>query len=269
MCGHPWRLGLATEEREREEAFRLRYDVFFREMGYGDKGIQPNGRDVDSYDDWCEHLILWDEEKQRLIGTYRAIPGGEAMKRGGFYGAVEFDLSPLEPMAGRILQGSRTCVHADYRGTVAFHYLSYGMDLLLRKHGCDCFLGADSFHSQGPDHLNLVHSYVRKFAYHPKWDIQPMPPSRVEGIREVPITAEYERHLPTVIRMDLRLGFRACSPVVWDPDFKSYDILFLGQRSHLSKFYISLIDRVEKKTPTPLFGPRPKTGHELADTGEE
>jgi putative hemolysin len=246
LCGHPWRLGVATEAHEREEAYRLRYDVFCREMGYLDAN-NASGRDVDSFDEWCDHLILYDIEKARLIGTYRAIPGVKAKRRGGFYGAVEFDLRPLESIADQILQGSRTCIAADYRGGPAFHYLSFGMELLLREHNCRYFMGADSFSVDNPETLNLIYSYVRRYAMDPHWYVEPMPVSQVPGVHEVPITPEYERRLPPVIRMDLRLGFRACSPIAWDPEFRSYDILLIGQRDQLTPFYISLIDRIERK----------------------
>src|SRR5262249_32724345 len=163
-------------------------------------------------------------DKSRIIGTYRAIPGAEALRRDGFYGAVEFNLAPLEPIAHQILQGSRTCIAADYRGGPAFHYLSFGMELLLREHNCRYFMGSDRFSTEEPEELNRVYSYLRRFAMDPRWYVEPTPQSQVPGVREVPITADYERRLPTVIRMDLRLGFRAVSPIAWDPEFRSYDV---------------------------------------------
>lgn len=248
LCGHSWRLGVATEPHEREEVYRLRYDVFFREKGYGDAGAAgANGRDTDSFDEWCDHLILYDMERSRMIGTYRAIPGAEAIRRGGFYGDFEFDLSPLKPIFTQILQGSRTCVAAEYRGGPAFQYLSYGMDRLLAEHKCRYFMGADSFATDDPERLNLIYSYVKRFTMDPHWYVEPTPACRVAGVREVPVTEAYERLLPTVLRMDFRLGFRAVSPIAWDPEFRSYDILVLADRQRVSDFYESLIDRVDRK----------------------
>ncbi len=248
LCGHAWRLGLATEPQELEEVYRLRYDVFFRELGYGSPAIKGNtGHDVDSFDEWCDHLILYDMEKKRMIGTYRAIPGAEAIRRGGFYGAFEFDLTPLAPIFSRILQGSRTCIAADYRGGLAFQYLSYGMDRLLRERNCRYFMGADSFSTSSPDTLNQIYSYVKRFATDSRWQIEPTPDCRVKGVREVPVSQEYERMLPTVIRMDFRLGFRAISPIAWDPEFCSYDILVLADRDHVSDFYRSVIERIDRQ----------------------
>jgi putative hemolysin len=252
LCGYRWRLGVATESEEKEEAYRLRYNVFFREQGYGRADwISADGRDVDSFDSWCEHLILRDEERQKIIGTYRAIPGVEAMRRGGFYGSAEFDLKPLEPIAPRILQGSRTCVAAGYRGGLAIRYLSYGMELLLREHQCHYFLGADSFRADDADTLNRIFSYVRQYGSDSECQVQPLPANQVAALRVVPVTADDEALLPSVIRTDLRLGFRSCGPPAWDPDFCCYDFLVLGRRDRMTRLYTSFVERIERQMPSP------------------
>lgn len=250
LCSHPWRLGIATEAHERDGAYRLRYDVFFREMGYGDPAtLRSDGRDIDAYDEWCDHLILHDDERQQVIGTYRAIPGAEAMRRGGFYGAYEFDLSPLAPIAPKILQGSRTCIHPDYRTGLAFHYLSYGMEVLLREHKCQYFLGAESFRADTPNVLNRIYSYVLSQGMDPDWHVEPTPACKVEGLVRVPVTPADERLLPAIVRMEIRMGFKPCSLPAWDPDFRSYDILFLGRRDRLNALYEAFMRRVERKLP--------------------
>lgn len=250
LCRHSWQLGLATEPHELDEVFRLRYDVFFREMGYGNANrANESGRDIDEFDAWCDHLILYDTEQRRLIGAYRAIPGGEAIKRGGFYCAHEFDLSPLDPIASKILQGSRTCVAAGFRTGPAFQYLSYGLELLLRERGYRYFLGAESFRTDNPDTLNRIYSYLRRFAADEHWHVEPTPPSRVHNLQEVPVTNEDERLLPSFVRWDLRMGFKAIGPPAWDPDFRSYDILCLGDHDNLSPFCHAFIQRIERNLP--------------------
>src|SRR5437763_544257 len=95
VCGHAWRVGIATEEREREAVYQLRYEVFGAEQGYHHVGTDAGpGRDADHFDPWCEHLYIYDEERDRVAGTYRAIRGSDALKRGGFYACDEFDFAP-------------------------------------------------------------------------------------------------------------------------------------------------------------------------------
>lgn len=247
VCGHPWRLGVATDARERDALYRLRYEVFVVEQGYGHAGDAGGaGRDVDQFDEWCDHLFLYDETRQKVAGTYRAMAGAEALRRGGFYAADEFDLAPLAPIAHEILQGGRACVAAEYRSTLAFQYLSYGMELLLRQYGCKYLLGADSFRAD-LDELCRVHSYMQKYKTDPDWFVQPWDANRVAGLREVPVSPADERSLPEIVRMDLRLGFLACSPPVWDPGFGCYDLMMLGRRDRFSRLYTGVVERIEKK----------------------
>jgi putative hemolysin len=219
--------------------------VFVRECGFR---LGADGRDADAFDDWCDQLVLWDADRAEVVGTYRAIRGAEAVRRGGLYGTAEFDLSPLDPIAPSILQGGRTCVAAGHRTGPAFQYLSYGMELLLREYGCEFFLGAESFHPADADALNVIYSYVRRFGTDPEWAVEPRPASRVTTLREVPVTAADEKRLPGLIRADLRMGFRACSPPVWDGEAGCYDLLVLGRRDRLTKAYQRFVDRIERPT---------------------
>ena len=98
---------MATEADEVGAALSLRYRVFVMEMGYR-LGAEGDGLDRDGFDDWCDHLILADTTTGELIGTHRAIAGGEALRRGGLYSGTQFDLGRLDPIAPHILQGSRT-----------------------------------------------------------------------------------------------------------------------------------------------------------------
>jgi putative hemolysin len=248
FCGRPWRLGVATTADEAEQAFRLRYQVFAVEGGYPLHHAAA-GRDVDSFDEWCDHLILWDEDAGRVIGTYRAIRGGEAVRRGGFYGKHEFDFTALYPIADQILQGSRTCVAAEFRHGPAIQYLSYGMELLLRETASKYFLGVDSFQADSADEISVIHSYVAKFGTDPGWRVTPQPGCEVAGLREVPVTDADERRLPPVIRTDLRLGFLGLGRPAWDPEFGSYDIVMLARRDRMTRLYQSFQDRIERGLP--------------------
>jgi putative hemolysin len=247
VCGHPWRLGLATEPRERDDLFRLRYDVFVKEQGYGHAGRDGGPeRDVDQFDSWCDHLFLFDEERTQVIGTYRALAGPVAVTKGGFYAADEFDLSPLAPIAHLILQGGRACVISEYRNSLAFRYLSYGIDLLLREYNCQYLMGADSFRAD-LDEVCRIHSFVRRFGTDPDWTVEPWEANRVAGLREITVTRGEERSLPEIVRMDLRLGFRACGPPAWDPGFGCYDLLMLGRRDQFTRLYHGVVERIEGK----------------------
>ncbi len=93
--------------RRREEAFRA--------VGEG------TGRplDLDGYDDYYQHLLLWDRQKTRLVGAYRLGFGEEIMKaRGvrGFYTNTLFSYDrPFESVLSKSLELGRSFVVLDYQ----------------------------------------------------------------------------------------------------------------------------------------------------------
>lgn len=72
------------------EIGRLREDAF-RAVGEGTN----RARDLDSYDKYYKHLILWDTTHKKIAGAYRIGIGSEIMKspegRNGFYTSSLFD----------------------------------------------------------------------------------------------------------------------------------------------------------------------------------
>jgi len=216
LCGRPWRLGVGDESAEREQAYRLRHRVFFDEIGY--RAGATGDRDHDEFDDRCDHIILVDTERAELLGTYRAIDGAT-----GLYGDCQFDLAALDPIAAKILQGGRTCVAAEHRTGPAIQHLSYGMELLLRERGAAFLLGAESFRVEAPEQLDTIRSYLRAFGADSEWYAPARSVTQIDSLKIVPVTAADERALPSIIRMDLRMGFLVCSPPAWDADFGCYD----------------------------------------------
>ena len=69
--GSNLRVSLARSPSEIEEAQRLRYRVFAREMGA--RIVDSGGLDADRFDDYCEHLIVKDVARGEVVGTYRML----------------------------------------------------------------------------------------------------------------------------------------------------------------------------------------------------
>jgi putative hemolysin len=90
---------LAQTLAEIEAAQRLRYDIFYREMGAKPTpAMAAEKRDFDDYDTVCDHLLVIDHalpEDDWVVGTYRLIRREMAARRGSFYSANEFDISAL------------------------------------------------------------------------------------------------------------------------------------------------------------------------------
>ena len=93
--------------RRREEAFRA--------VGEG------TGRplDLDSYDEYYQHLILWDKQKSRLVGAYRLGLGHDIIKHKGvkgFYTQTLFSYEgPFTEILSQSLELGRSFVVLEYQ----------------------------------------------------------------------------------------------------------------------------------------------------------
>ncbi|RYD90779.1 MAG: GNAT family N-acetyltransferase, partial [Sphingomonadales bacterium] len=125
MAGRRLAVRLASSEADIVAAQRLRHDIFFRDMGAeGDRARE--GRDIDSFDGLCDHLLVEDHARSGspVVGTYRLLRQSVAEAHDGFYSAHEFDLSKVLAHAKRegveLLELGRSCVDAAYRdaGTI-------------------------------------------------------------------------------------------------------------------------------------------------------
>lgn len=144
--------------RLREQTFRL--------VGEG----TGSRRDLDKYDHYYRHLVLWDEEKLCIAGAYRL---GEAQKilhrKGisGLYTADLFEFQPgIKPYLEQGLELGRSFVHPDYWGKASLDYLWQGLGAYI-KHNPDIryVFGPVSMSAQYPKALRdlLVFYYERYY----------------------------------------------------------------------------------------------------------
>ena len=113
-----------------DEIGRLR-EITFRRVGEG-TGLKT---DLDKYDKYYKHIVLWDDHQLDIVGAYRVgfgchiVQGGE---KKCFYSQTLFsftgELTNLLPDA---LELGRSFVQAKYWNTAALDYLWYGIGALL------------------------------------------------------------------------------------------------------------------------------------------
>src|SRR3546814_15449335 len=75
-------------------------------------------RDFDSFDDFCDHLLVFDEERgsgpDAVVGTYRVMRREGAARRGQFYTSDEYPIDCLTAYLGEILKLGRSRVAPTY-----------------------------------------------------------------------------------------------------------------------------------------------------------
>ncbi len=156
---------LQAGSRLLREIGRLR-ELTFREVGEG----TGKRLDVDPYDTWYEHIVLWDAPARKIAGAYRIARGGAVLaERGlnGLYSASLFHYS--DEARARIAQGmelGRSFVAPEYWGSRSIDYLWQGIGAYLVRHPQVRYLfGAVSMSAALPLHAReqIVSYYERYF----------------------------------------------------------------------------------------------------------
>lgn len=115
------------------EIGRLR-EVTFRTVKEG----TGRRRDTDSYDQYYDHIILWDDSDLEIVGAYRMMQGAAAFRRNEaqpLYTQTLFDYSAsFAPCVKHGLELGRSFVQPRYWGKRSLDYLWYGIGAYLRRY---------------------------------------------------------------------------------------------------------------------------------------
>ena len=114
------------------EIGRLR-ELSFRQVREG----TGNPLDIDAYDRYYRHLILWDEEELEIVGSYRIGEVGSILHENGLNGLYAHSLfkfgKDLFPYLKESIELGRSFVQPRYQGKRSLDYLWYGIGAYLQK----------------------------------------------------------------------------------------------------------------------------------------
>lgn len=201
-------LKIAESEEEIEQAQRLRYDVFYEEMGAKPDGAMGDGgREIEFYDPYCDHLLVIDSNQpkgKQIVGTYRILLQETAAKHNlKFYTENEFDLGKLRASGGKIMEVSRSCVLPSHRSKMAINLLWKGIAAYVFAHQVDYLIGTPSLN--GTD----INDHFQTLAYLNNFHLAD------ESIRPR-VIEEFYNPLPVVDKdsMDAKRAFMALPPLL-------------------------------------------------------
>jgi putative hemolysin len=223
---------LATSAREVEEAQRLRYDVFYREMSAKPSPeMLATGRDFDEYDPICEHLLVVDhEDGGKIVATYRLMTSAGAARSKGFYTAGEYDISAmLRARAGqKLLELGRSCVLKPYRTGPTMQLLWRGLLVYLIRNDIALMFGCASLPGTDPAALALQLSYLYHFHLTAEDERVRALPERYVSMNLIPkaeiVEADAQRALPPLVKGYLRTGASIGDGAVIDEQFSTTDV---------------------------------------------
>jgi putative hemolysin len=229
---------LAECLEELENALRLRFAVFNTELNEGLHSSYQTGLDRDSYDDYCDHLIVIDTRSNKVVGTYRLLLGFVAESHIGYYSECEFDMTAIRSIRGEKLELGRSCVHRDYRNAGVINLLWAGIARYIEMYNVRHLFGCGSLHTSDPDEVSMVYSYMNTFhrssAEFTVYPLRKLGGVCVSGI--VDKKTAFEK-LPPLIKGYLRLGALICGEPAYDAVFGTTDFFLLLETEKLISRY--------------------------------
>ncbi|MBF0557828.1 MAG: GNAT family N-acetyltransferase [Nitrospirae bacterium] len=229
---------LAEYLEELENALRLRFDVFNTELNEGLKSSYLTGLDRDSYDDYCDHLIVIDTRINKVVGTYRLMLGYVAENNIGFYSEGEFDIASVKTIRGEKLELGRSCVHRDYRNAGVINLLWAGIARYMEIYNVRHLFGCASLHTSDPAEVGMVYSYMNTFhRAGEEFTVSPLRKCGKIGVTEIADQKTAFGKLPPLIKGYLRLGALICGEPAYDDVFGTTDLFLLLDTDKLISRY--------------------------------
>jgi L-ornithine Nalpha-acyltransferase len=248
-------LRLATTRKEIRRAQKLRYKVFYEEMGATPTAAQQlTRRDKDAFDRVCDHLLVYDMDgrdgplrrrKPKVVGTYRLLRQDVAERNFGFYSAQEFDIAPLmvRHPGFRFLELGRSCVLKPYRTKKTVELLWQGIWAYVLHHRMDVMFGCASLEGIDPIAIREELAFLQEQAPATgEWHAAARP-ERAVPMDLMPLAKLDRRRalaaLPPLVKGYLRVGCRIGDGAVVDPQFGTTDVLIILPVANIDRRYIS------------------------------
>ncbi|MEZ0049181.1 putative hemolysin [Mycobacterium sp. MAA66] len=218
---------LSSDAEHIEAAQRLRHQVFTSEPGYTLTDDSPgfeSGRDADRFDEFCDHLLVREDNSGEFVGCYRMLPPPGAIAAGGLYTATEFDVSELDRLRPSLVEMGRAVVRADHRNGAVVLLMWGGILAYLDRSGYDYVTGCVSVPIQGnPDEppatqIRGVRDFVNR-RHASEYTVRPYRPVIIDGKLLDDIEPPARVTVPPLMRGYLRLGAKVCGDPAYDPDF--------------------------------------------------
>lgn len=249
-------LRLARSEEEIHACQRLRYGIFYEELGARpDSRTIRERRDSDSFDGICDHLMVISKSETKqsdsidlvdgeLVATYRLLRQDVATANAGFYSQMEFDVAPLitaHPEL-RFLELGRSCVLRSFRTKPVLEILWQGIWNYVRLHRMDVMFGCASLAGRSPENHTSTLGLLAQFIPNSNWLVKALPTRHI-NMRRTALSDKDRRRamadLPPLIKGYLRLGCFIGDGAVVDEQFNTIDVLIILPVSAIRPRYFS------------------------------
>ena len=140
-------VGLATRPEEIAEAQALRHRCFPPPAG---TARRENGREIDPYDDRCDHVLLRAQGTGRLVGSFRLLLLEDGAEISKSYSAQFYDLSRLEAFAGQVAELSRFCIDPEVKDPDVLRLAWAALTQIVDERSVGLLFGCTGFAGNSP-----------------------------------------------------------------------------------------------------------------------
>lgn len=232
---------MAQTIEEKEQVYRLRYQVFVEEnKNYHLQN--PFGLEYDHYDPYSDHLMVVDEVHNQVVGTYRLLPGRRVTELGGLYSQSLFDLTNFTEYVPRTLELGRSCVDPAYRNGRVIQMLWNGVVNYLKRGNYRYIVGCVSLPRMELHELNKLYSMlVYKGIVTDRFQVEPKENQRIKGLHlispEELDQRKFQRKLPPLLKGYQWLGAKIASEPIYDPLLRSIDFFVVLEVGKMTSRY--------------------------------
>lgn len=231
----------ARTEQEIEEVFRLRYEIFKKEL---DRNFSfQNGMERDAYDDQAHHLIAIDNRTDAIVGTYRLQLYEHAVAGVGFTSGVRFQLELLpEEVVQQAVEVGRVCIREAHRSGRVLFMLWRGLARYLDHFNKRYLFGYAALDTHSPAVAIRTLAYLKENdLLHPQYVLPPRDPYALEIPPDTALPDEID--IPPLLQNYIQVGSKVCGG-------PSYD-----RALNLIHFLILLdIESISNRTRSLFFG---------------
>ena len=219
------------------DVFELRHKIFLQETGAGEAS-DNDGFDLDEFDSICDHIIIKNNEKDQIVGTYRVI---SSLYSDDFYSQTEFDLDKFLCVEGEKLELGRACIHSEHRNGAVIDLLWRGIAEYIKLTNAKYLFGCSSVKTIDPRLSKSLMSYLDEDHHLDHGhDIKPigkffMDLKKVQALDLDSL--ECKRMIPPLLRSYFSAGAKVYGEPARDVDFKCIDFLTILDVEQLSPSY--------------------------------
>lgn len=270
---------LARDE-EVKQVLGLRYDIFTLELQEGSKNVYK--QDFDSFDKYCDFLVLVHNKTKEIIGLYRILPFFKVDSSFGYYSGTEFEIGGLPKE--KIAELGRLCIKKEHRGKGCLDLLWLGLCKYAKENKIRYYFGCGSLKANTSlEEMRQMYWYLQnKRKMSKKYEAIPLVPSMVKerilsvdkhkdaseimdvdesimgvGEKRKVKRKEFSRLCPRLIKRYLRVGTKILGKPAFDPYFKCYDFLimidFKESRIKILNYFLNT-KRFSKRIVHKVFG---------------